>query len=99
MKAGLLLALMLVLAPVSAFAECAWVLWINDNVFTPSPQAPSLGLILSDAYPSYQQCQAQGRAFIESMKTTPAVRGGEHVFTFRCLPDTVDLRGPKESKP
>jgi hypothetical protein len=79
----------------SASAECAWVLWINDTVFTPSPQAPSLGLILSDAYPSFQQCQAKGNEFIEFMRNTPAVKSGEHIFTFRCLPDTVDPRATK----
>ena len=69
----------------SASAECAWVLWSNDivegNKIDAAKWEPIRGF--ADA----QACQMAQR---DRMQGPDKDR-----FTYRCLPDTVDPRGPK----
>jgi hypothetical protein len=73
----------------SAAAECAWVLWSNDivegNKIDTAKWEPIQGFV--DA----QACQMALRDRMQS----PDNKGR---FAYRCLPDTVDPRGPKGSK-
>jgi hypothetical protein len=70
----------------SASAECAWVLWANDivegNKIDATKWEPVRGFADSQA------CQMAQRDRMQS----PENKGK---FTYRCLPDTVDPRGPK----
>jgi hypothetical protein len=59
----------------SAFAECAWVLWIAPALSTPLVWDP-LG-----AFTTKIECERNGLAV-------------KAIAVFRCLPDTVDPRGP-----
>jgi hypothetical protein len=68
----------------TASAECVWVLWERSGL--------SEGLIIS-AWPTLQACEAQ-RGTLEG-KGPAARRAGVNHIEFLCLPDTVDLRGPK----
>jgi len=73
----------------SASAECAWVLWVNDivegNKTVPAKWEPVRGFADSQA------CQMAQRDRMQSPDDKDKV-------TYRCLPDTVDPRGPKGSK-
>ena len=76
----------------SASAECAWVLWQSglspENVV--SPPVPA------DSFKRLEECKARASERERSMeaiqKRVGKAAGGVLV---RCLPDTVDPRGPK----
>ena len=69
----------------SASAECAWVLWSNDTVEGNKIDAAKWEPIRGFA--DAQACQMAQR---DRMQGPDKDR-----FTYRCLPDTVDPRGPK----
>ena len=104
----LLGALVLVMAlATSARGNCAWVLWQQaDNLTThavdgPSPQASytTVEECIRRIDGEYQTVGAQQTAWNRSAPTEATVmfvgRGRTSLFTFTCLPDTVDPRGPK----
>ena len=70
----------------SASAECTWVLWANDivegNKIDTSKWEPV------SAFGDSQACQMAQRDRMQSPDT-------KDKFIYRCLPDTVDPRGPK----
>jgi len=85
----------------SASAECAWVLWGTAIVQTgtvpgrvrresPSPV---------DAYESKALCEANSKRMDGVMRDgklpTKEQEAMRTTFSFQCLPDTVDPRGPK----
>src|SRR3989449_1981904 len=98
--ASLLLTLSLLTSAATAHAECAWVLWFN-------PEA-NVHMVES-AHSSVTECDValvDMRAVLKDDGYT--VYGGssssDHILlgekglerlTYRCLPDTVDPRGPK----
>jgi hypothetical protein len=95
--ASLLVALFLLTSAATAHAECAWVLWGNVEMgghFTDGSKWKALA-----AHRTQVACeqdrdgeQAKRRALEDTfVKAT----GGTDVILFRCLPDTVDPRGPK----
>ena len=106
----LLAVLLLVLCPMafttSAAAECAWVLW-DDSLLL----APRLGSNLAplSASASKQECDKAAEREVRMRVEAGAIRlpgseasvlvkgpgGGDITKTYRCLPDTVDPRGPK----
>jgi hypothetical protein len=71
------------LAPMRAWAECAWVLWFQ--VIGPDMMAAPGG-----AWPTRAECERERAA--KDASATPKMRA-EVLAT--CLPDTIDPRGPK----
>lgn len=100
--ASLVLALMLI-APPSAAAECAWVLWqrLEDPVQNRIGPTAYKWTFLS-ASPREQQCaelrSAAYREMEERLKRDrKSVTLGEAfgLVQYFCVPDTIDPRGPK----
>ena len=102
--------LSLLLAPVTAAAECAWVLWqvpstIDPTVpltevqhtYIPSRWSPLRG------HPSSQACEEDRNKYeLTELRDGMVKRNASgakvfNTFLFRCLPDSVDPRGPKGS--
>jgi len=105
------LVIVLLLASVAtAFAEAKWVLWSNAEVMKPSKRYhEARGWHVEDAFTTQPDCVAAMRKnFLEQVaRTTPNTGhldadsyriltfGGEASFNGKCLPDTIDPRGPK----
>ncbi|PYN68016.1 MAG: hypothetical protein DMD93_12535 [Candidatus Rokuibacteriota bacterium] len=83
--ASLLLAFYLLTSAATADAECAWVLWTTPLKSDPPRWEPSA------AFPTLEDCSRQyGRIFNEFNPKHPNA-----MVDMRCLPDTIDPRGPK----
>jgi hypothetical protein len=107
MIAAILAASMLVLTlPSSASAECAWVLWMREATKgTPATLSPlSAHVAKTDCETRVQeQVKAAGHLVPQGWETTviegglmAVGPGGQTIaWSFTCLPDTVDPRGPK----
>jgi hypothetical protein len=85
----------------TAAAECAWVLWKNaetvtnigsDGAFETSTASGSWRP--TDAYLSRQECLDVLERDYHTWPNKP-LKVGDGRNVYRCLPDTVDLRGPK----
>ena len=83
----------------SAAAECAWVLWSNihtvtevmpDRRFTSTFDANNH--IPQSSFLTLEACNSEKRR-VEQPIVAPSV--GDIYKQYRCLPDTVDPRGPK----
>ena len=75
----------------SAAAECAWVLWQEVPV---ASGGWSLDTGMETAFSTKKACEKRLSARVQSFAhATTGVRP-----FLRCLPDTVDLRGPKGGK-
>ena len=77
-----LVAVCLLLSTATASAECAWVLWISP-----------LSHVRWDAAQGFRDfagCEKRAIDIQKQWNETPERRG-----EVRCLPDTVDPRGPK----
>jgi uncharacterized membrane protein len=72
----------------SASAECAWVLWGNDIV-----EASKIETIKWEPIQGFVDAQACRWLCVTGCRVHNKGR-----FTYRCLPDTVDPRGPKGGK-
>jgi hypothetical protein len=80
----------------SASAECAWVLWTETTIVGISGSTWALG----DVFATRAECDAWRMRYFRAEQerrvreaTTP---GGTTLSrNDRCLPDTVDPRGPK----
>jgi len=96
-----LAALLVLLTPSSAWAECAWVLW--EHVMTSNPSAPAAGeWIPSAAHKTQIQCEPHAEYMTQKMREKMGDRhtdklGHEYLVEYVCLPDTVDPRGAKGS--
>ena len=73
----------------SASAECAWVLW--QEVFV-GKGVWSLDEGMEIAFQTKAKCEKRLKARVQAFAQAPT--GGTRPF-LRCLPDTVDPRGPK----
>ncbi len=89
----------------SASAECAWVLWVHTYSAPPvGPpwevrQAASSREACESALTTWVKRATQPQQNVEITITDNAVqwssRSGDIVFSYVCLPDTVDPRGLK----
>ena len=85
----------------SASAECAWVLW--QRAIRVEPQPEPLGTTPISAPASKDECEQAGRHEVQpavaqgnrSSSDGLGVRITDMIAEYRCLPDTVDSRGPK----
>ncbi len=97
--ASLLVAFSLLTSAVTAYAECAWVLWRQTI-------APIQLWEIVQAHPSVSECSSDLRDAAASLKVdgfyvAPLMSGarvvpigkGDEKGYLRCLPDTVDPRG------
>ena len=90
---ALLVCVLLVAIPQAPEAACAWVLWPKrlDGDFVRQ-------LLV---YDTRQQCESSRKDFIkgwdpkEEEEQWPVAVRRAHPGHWRCLPDTVDPRGPK----
>ncbi len=85
---ALLTTLCCLLALATSAAECAWVLWVEEPV-----GSNRWSLASRTAFERKRECDEVQRTLKEtrieaSKRKLPAQ-------TYRCLPDTVDPRGPK----
>lgn len=92
----------------SASAECAWVLWsvsatvvvaTGETRALPAAWSPYAGFANAQACVTAQAAamrddQARGKDWSEVVQNVEV----RHTFIYRCLPDTVDPRGPKGTK-
>ena len=110
MRAGIVAAVLLLVAS-HAWAECAWMLWM-EGTGTLREQTEKVWEVY-DTTESQQGCKARLPAAREAMAimlrgtgdevsvlsggTVRRLRknGAEIFYRFQCLPDTVDPRGPK----
>jgi len=82
------------LTPIQASAECAWVLWATER------QSAAVS-----GHATLAACHAEKSVYEEQQKTrwrlqAEGPRQGNpptalSVIEYRCLPDTIDARGPK----
>jgi hypothetical protein len=80
-----LVALLFLLVPATARAECAWVLWVRDfSTLGPSVFEPQ------ESYTSKKECERDRTRAQENAKKAGRTREFYH-----CFPDTIDPRGPK----
>ena len=86
--ASLLVAFYLLTSAATAYAECAWVLWGH--------------VVAGDQWRLYQAfeklaaCEAYARNLEDGWSKLPEPKAA---MDTRCLPDTVDPRGPKGKGP
>ena len=93
----------------SASAECAWVMWTNIETQSDSNQRDEwvlTGVPNADCYASLKatmkmQAADKTQSSDESMgvagnAVVRRARGVITTYTYSCLPDTVDPRGPKK---
>ena len=88
----------------TAYAECAWMLWVKvENVnFTPGA-VKSDGWETESAAPTYPKSAELFELISGRYKVRWTYKDNDSLsayWEFRCLPDTVDPRGPKaKSRP
>ena len=100
-RATLLVTLSLLTSAATAYAECAWVLWVQV-----SEGGGSRPWEVIQAVETRQQCDQIVQAKVNQPGNDPIGKTlgnvailktdkGNTMFHFLCLPDTVDPRGPK----
>ena len=93
-RALLVATVSLLTSAATTYAECAWVLWSSDH---------GQHWVIHGTHRDKRACFKQiEREFADHHATeTERADGNMHVqgsvamYTFHCLPDTVDPRGPK----
>ena len=76
-------ALILLTSAATAYAECAWMLWMNDA----GERTPNTAPV--DTFATKEECEARRFRLIGLHRDTRPLM--HHL----CLPDTVAPRGPK----
>jgi hypothetical protein len=93
-RASVIVAFSLLTSAATAYAECAGVLWSNDH---------TRQWVLRGTHKDKQACFRQiekefadhPATYRERADGNMRVQGSVATYTFHCLPDTVDPRGPK----
>ncbi len=112
----LVIALLVVAAPLQASAGCSWALWQHISFLFRQPgPAPKEHWAIGEISDSRAECEKKMDAMVkDDAKADPAwsrsvernhglvtvrgahrERGNEIITSYRCLPDTIDPRGPK----
>jgi hypothetical protein len=86
--ASLLVAFYVLTLTATAYAECAWVLWL---VSWPNLWGVEAAYSLADG--GQAACERAATKGNKRFEKDPRARAAE--FRLQCLPDTVDPRGPK----
>ena len=97
----------------TAYAECAWVVWIENSWV--GQNTPATEWVVVEAYPGHQDCQKAQAGKINTLAekddeyATRTVHGNIVAIRYKvtgnynnlrvvCLPDTIDPHGPKGGK-
>ena len=106
-RAFALVALPLLASAATAHAECAWVLWAGEWYDASIGSRPSLLHAATTQDECLAAMERAAQAFKQKMGSDAAIGRDardpwalmvfrqDHSVTIRCLPDTVDPRGPK----
>jgi len=89
-RASAIVVLSLLTSTATAYAECAWVVWMQVALSTGGPDQ----LTPLDAHPSKGACD-QAKLQAQRVARDAERKVGAPEPLFLCLPDTVDPRGPK----
>jgi hypothetical protein len=90
-RASVTVALSLLTSAATASAECAWVLWEERPIKSGQWRIATTSASTFEAKRSCDDTAATANS-----SETSRAQGSEPPSLFRCLPDTVDPRGPKE---
>jgi hypothetical protein len=103
-RTSVLVAFCLLTSTATAHAECAWVMWTEERHADGGP----IKLSASDAFDTREQCKTRlanttslvgkglGGRVVGNVVIMSSKEGKPSLmFTYLCLPDTVDPRGPK----
>jgi hypothetical protein len=95
-RASALVTLFVLASAATAYAECAWVLWIE-------PDGQGGRWTRRSAWDSRRACvaeQAQSESaatqLIDALRKSGKATADDRPMRFSCWPDTVDPRGPKK---
>ena len=99
-RASLLVALFLLTVAATAYAECAWVLWFNPEANVHMIESAHRSMMECDValVDMHAVLKHDGYTVYGGSSSSDHVLLGEkglERLTYRCLPDTVDPRGPK----
>jgi hypothetical protein len=87
-RISLLLAFSLLTSATTAYAECAWVMWELGPV-VPQKWEPVT------SFRSEQNCVQVRQIMARERYVEPYADSPKTYETLRCLPDSIDPRGPK----
>jgi hypothetical protein len=93
LRPSVFVALSLLVSAATAYADCAWVLWRQTI------SGPKESWFPQEAHTSVSECrtieQVRNRAQERFRDQIPSEKRLIPDFSYLCLPDTVDPRGPK----
>jgi hypothetical protein len=93
-----MIALFLLTSAATAYAECAWVLWLYATTPAKYQWIEGTESLAECRRALDRHLQAMGVSKTETWEATGGGTGvtvGRGQIVLRCLPDTIDPRGPK----
>ena len=91
-RTSVIVMLTLLASAATAYAECAWVLWQFDGVWTTLMASPQREECDRERVTHYGQERTPPPGVGTALKT----KDGNIFIRYVCLPDTVDPRGVKK---